>query len=158
LPIRPRRRYCARHSSMSWNLMLGKNPLWVARQHGHSVRTMLEVYAAWADGAVESTSWLSDGRWDSATTESRATSRGYCGGSRGGSFGMPGRHRRQAPASASGTGFGTRNAAPARKPMKLKRERLAEREGFEPDSNTLSDQQVTDSEENPVPVDPPESP
>ncbi len=34
--------------------MLGKNPLWVARQHGHTVRTMLEVYAAWADGAVES--------------------------------------------------------------------------------------------------------
>jgi hypothetical protein len=39
---------------VSWNLMLGKNPLWVARQHGHSVRTMLEVYAAWAEGAVES--------------------------------------------------------------------------------------------------------
>jgi integrase len=54
LPVRPRRPYCARHSSVSWNLMLGKNPLWVARQHGHSVRTMLEVYAAWADGAVES--------------------------------------------------------------------------------------------------------
>ena len=34
--------------------MLGKNPLWVARQHGHTVRTMLEVYAAWAEGAVES--------------------------------------------------------------------------------------------------------
>jgi hypothetical protein len=34
--------------------MIGKNPLWVARQHGHSVRTMLEVYAAWAEGAVES--------------------------------------------------------------------------------------------------------
>jgi integrase len=54
LPIRSRRPYCARHSCVSWNLMLGKNPLWVARQHGHSVRTMLEVYAAWADGAVES--------------------------------------------------------------------------------------------------------
>ncbi len=54
LPIRPRRPYCARHSSVSWNLMLGKNPLWVARQHGHTVRTMLEVYAAWAEGAVES--------------------------------------------------------------------------------------------------------
>lgn len=54
IPIRPRRPYCARHSCVSWNLMLGKNPLWVARQHGHTVRTMLEVYAAWADGAVES--------------------------------------------------------------------------------------------------------
>jgi len=42
LPIRSRRPYCARHSSVSW------------KQHGHSVRTMLEVYAPWADGAVES--------------------------------------------------------------------------------------------------------
>jgi hypothetical protein len=48
--IRRRRPYCARHSSVSWNLMCGKNPLWVARQHGHSVRTMLEIYAAWAEG------------------------------------------------------------------------------------------------------------
>jgi integrase len=54
LPIRHRRPYCARHSSVSWNLMIGKNPLWVARQHGHSTRTMLEIYAAWAEGAVES--------------------------------------------------------------------------------------------------------
>jgi integrase len=38
---------------VSWNLMLGKNPLWVAKQHGHSIETMLRVYAAWADGAVE---------------------------------------------------------------------------------------------------------
>jgi integrase len=52
--IRRRRPYCARHSSVSWNLMIGKNPLWVARQHGHSVRTMLEIYAAWAEGAVQS--------------------------------------------------------------------------------------------------------
>jgi hypothetical protein len=35
---------------------------------------------------------------------------------------------------------------------------LAEREGFEPDLDPLSDQQVTDSKENPVPDDPPESP
>lgn len=54
LPIRLRRPYCARHSSVSWNLMIGRNPLWVSRQHGHSVRTMLEIYAAWAEGAVES--------------------------------------------------------------------------------------------------------
>ena len=43
--------YNARHSSVSWNLMVGKNPLWVAKQHGHSVQTMLEVYAAWTEGA-----------------------------------------------------------------------------------------------------------
>ncbi len=46
--------YNARHSSVSWNLMVGKNPLWVAKQHGHSVQTMLEVYAAWTEGAKES--------------------------------------------------------------------------------------------------------
>ncbi len=34
--------------------MVGKNPLWVAKQHGHSVQTMLEVYAAWTEGAKES--------------------------------------------------------------------------------------------------------
>ena len=45
--------YNARHSSVSWNLMVGKNPLWVAKQHGHSVQTMLEVYAAWTEGAKE---------------------------------------------------------------------------------------------------------
>ena len=54
LKLRYRRPYVARHSSVSWNLMTGKNPLWVAKQHGHSIATMLRVYAAWADGAVES--------------------------------------------------------------------------------------------------------
>jgi integrase len=52
--LRYRRPYTARHSSVSWNLMVGKNPLWVAKQHGHSISTMLRVYAAWAEGAVES--------------------------------------------------------------------------------------------------------
>jgi integrase len=52
--LRYRRPYTARHSSVSWNLMVGKNPLWVAKQHGHSISTMLLVYAAWAEGAVES--------------------------------------------------------------------------------------------------------
>lgn len=53
LPIRYRKPYVARHSSVSWNLMIGKNPLWVATQHGHSVLTMLSVYAAWTRGARE---------------------------------------------------------------------------------------------------------
>jgi hypothetical protein len=34
--------------------MIGKKPLWVAKQHGHSITTMLTVYAAWTEGAVES--------------------------------------------------------------------------------------------------------
>ncbi len=54
LSIRYRRPYTARHSSVSWDLMLGRNPLWVAKQHGHSLLTMLRVYAAWAEGMLES--------------------------------------------------------------------------------------------------------
>ncbi len=33
--------------------MIGKNVLWVAKQHGHSTTTMLRTYAAWTDGAAE---------------------------------------------------------------------------------------------------------
>jgi integrase len=54
LGLRFRRPYCARHTSVRWNLMIGKNPLLVSRQHGHSVTTMWRTYAAWMDGALES--------------------------------------------------------------------------------------------------------
>ena len=38
LKLRRRDPYSARHTSVSWNLMIGKNPLWVAlQQEGHSV-------------------------------------------------------------------------------------------------------------------------
>jgi len=53
LKLRYRRPYTARHSSVSWNLMVGKNILWVAKQHGHSTVTMLRTYAAWVDGALD---------------------------------------------------------------------------------------------------------
>lgn len=53
LKLRYRRPYTARHSSVSWNLMGGKNILWVAKQHGHSTVTMLRTYAAWVEGAVD---------------------------------------------------------------------------------------------------------
>jgi integrase len=53
MQLRYRKPYCARHSSVSWNLMIGKNPLWVAKQHGHNITTMLRAYSAWAEGAVE---------------------------------------------------------------------------------------------------------
>jgi len=33
--------------------MLGKNLLWVAKQHGHSVEVMLRMYAAWLEGATD---------------------------------------------------------------------------------------------------------
>jgi integrase len=54
LKVRYREPYAARHSCVSWNLMIGKNLLWVAKQHGHSVTTMLNTYAAWTEGAKES--------------------------------------------------------------------------------------------------------
>jgi integrase len=53
LAIRYRKPCAARHSSASWDLMLGRNPLFVAQQHGHSVLTMLTVYAAWTQGSPE---------------------------------------------------------------------------------------------------------
>ena len=34
--------------------MIGKNPLFVVRQHGHSVSTMFRTYAAWMQNAPES--------------------------------------------------------------------------------------------------------
>ena len=50
LNLRPRAPYKARHSFITWNLMIGENPLWVAKQHGHSAHLMLDVYANWLDG------------------------------------------------------------------------------------------------------------
>jgi hypothetical protein len=53
LGLRYRRPYCARHTSLSWNLMSGKNPLPVSAQHGHSLTTMFRTYAACVRGATE---------------------------------------------------------------------------------------------------------
>jgi integrase len=54
MKTRYRDAYNARHSTVSWNQIVGKNPLWVAKMHGHSVQTMLDTYAAWTEGAQES--------------------------------------------------------------------------------------------------------
>jgi hypothetical protein len=53
LAIRYRKPYAARHSSVSWSLMTGRNPLRVAQQHRHSLLTMLVVYAAWTEGSLD---------------------------------------------------------------------------------------------------------
>lgn len=50
LGLRPRAPYKARHSFITWNLMIGNNPLSVAKQHGHSAHLMLDVYANWMEG------------------------------------------------------------------------------------------------------------
>jgi len=54
LSIRRRGPNHARHSSVTWQLMPGKNLLRVAKQHGHSVEVMLRMYAAWLEGATDS--------------------------------------------------------------------------------------------------------
>jgi integrase len=53
LKMRYRRPYAARHTSVSWNLMIGRNALLVAKEHGHRPLTMLTVYAAWTEGSPE---------------------------------------------------------------------------------------------------------
>lgn len=52
ISVRRRDPYNARHSSVSWNLMVQPEKLlWIAEQHGHSVAVMLKDYAAWTKGA-----------------------------------------------------------------------------------------------------------
>ena len=53
LPIRHCKPYAPRHSSVSWDLMIGRTPLWVAQQHGHSLLAMLRVHPAWTADAPE---------------------------------------------------------------------------------------------------------
>ena len=52
LGIRYREPYQARHTSVTWNLMIGKNLLWVAKNHGHSPAVMLKTYATWLEGTT----------------------------------------------------------------------------------------------------------
>src|SRR5688572_21216620 len=51
--VRYRDCYNTRHSYISWSLMIGKNPLLLAEEDGHSVHTMLTTYARWTKGARE---------------------------------------------------------------------------------------------------------
>lgn len=51
--IRYREPYNARHSYISWRLMMGDNVLLVAKEDGHSPQTMLSTYAAWTEDATE---------------------------------------------------------------------------------------------------------
>lgn len=142
--IRYRKPYCARHSCVSWNLMVGRSALWVARQHGHSIATMLRVYAAWTEGAEE----------------------GDLEAIKGAMAARPSNLSRSVPAPRERDRFLDRDwaldlslARMARQLSSGNQTRLmAEREGFEPDSDHLSDQQLTDSENNSVPTDPPKSP
>jgi hypothetical protein len=37
--------------------MMSRNPLLIAKRHGHRILTMPTVYAAWTEGAVEADFW-----------------------------------------------------------------------------------------------------
>lgn len=50
LGIRRRRAYCTRHTYCTVALMAGLKPAYIASQAGHSVKTLLEVYARWIPG------------------------------------------------------------------------------------------------------------
>lgn len=53
LKVRYREPYQMRHSSVTWQLMIGENFLHVAEQHGHSPAVMLKTYAKWLKGTTE---------------------------------------------------------------------------------------------------------
>lgn len=53
--VRYREPYQCRHSSVSWKLMAGENPMKVAKNHGHSLATMFKTYAHWVDTECEAT-------------------------------------------------------------------------------------------------------
>jgi hypothetical protein len=51
--LRYRDPYTARHSCVSWHLMIGRNLLWCSHQRGHSVQVMLTNYGAWIENATQ---------------------------------------------------------------------------------------------------------
>jgi len=53
----------ARHSYISWCLMIGKNILLVAKEDGHSAQTMLSTLATWIEGAKKQTPGRSSASW-----------------------------------------------------------------------------------------------
>jgi hypothetical protein len=79
LQICQRGPYHARHSSVTWQLMFGKNLLWVAKQHGHSVEVMLRMYAAWIEGATDADiQAIKQGMDASPSAHARAASLAAC--------------------------------------------------------------------------------
>lgn len=48
--------YHMRHTSVSWNLMIGRNAFLVAEEHGHNFAVMSLVYAKWSRGQASNAS------------------------------------------------------------------------------------------------------
>jgi integrase len=122
LGLRFRRPYCARHTYVSWNLMIGKNPLFVSRQHGHCVTTMWRTYAAWMEGVLESDIALIQAAMNRDGSAIERVSNTQI------------ESTLNAPAVAGlGTRLANRRAAPeAQVPDKTAQKKVAERVGFEP--------------------------
>ena len=53
--------------------MLGKNILWCARQHGHSVQVMLTMYGAWIEGSTAEDIAAIKGAWKPAQPPRKST-------------------------------------------------------------------------------------
>ena len=119
LGLRHRRPYVARHTSVSWNLMIGKNPLFVARQHGHSVSTMFRTYAAWMQNAPESDIQLIRSAMNAGKSARKPNLRRQS-------------HSRIKPVAKLATGLATGNIAPELKSWNSRQKEVAERVGFEP--------------------------
>jgi hypothetical protein len=51
--VRYRAPYNARHSFISWSIMIGKNLLKLACEDGHSLQTMVSTYAGWTERATD---------------------------------------------------------------------------------------------------------
>ena len=49
LGIRRRRQYATRHTYATACLMAGMTPMFVAKQLGHSLQVLLEIYARWIE-------------------------------------------------------------------------------------------------------------
>ena len=117
LGLRGRRPYVARHTSVSWNLMVGKNPLFVARQHGHSVAAMFRTYAAWMQNAPESDIQLIRSAMKARKSERRPNLKRES-------------HSRIEPVAKLATGLATGNMAPELKTLEFSAKKVAERVGL----------------------------
>jgi hypothetical protein len=109
--------------------MIGKNPLWVAKQHGHSIATMLRVYAAWADGVMESDIEAIIRSMDQTAPAGSVSVRAR----EGCRYGRRSMQREGSSQVSGNLAVDLSLAATAKSQVtESKRKELAEREGFEP--------------------------
>ncbi len=124
--------YCARHSSVSWDLTIGRNPLWVAKQHGHSITTMSRVYAAWAEDAIEADIKAID----RAVQPARSAAETLLGGAADAASAITASDSaRSKPDTVGRTSFGSRFGSPRQRPDTKCRNRKGNGWRRERDSN-----------------------